>query len=100
MSEQLKAFQAAIEADAGLQKKEVKAASDAATEILEERDLARLSGGMVSEFQYPPDFGPVNKVYTKKQIELIACAEANDAWFTPEHYGAYVTRNWAWIFDY
>jgi hypothetical protein len=43
MSEQLNAFQAAIEADAVLQKKKVKAASDAA-EISEE-DLARLSGG-------------------------------------------------------
>jgi hypothetical protein len=45
MSEQLKAFQATIEADSGLQEK-VKAASDAAAEISEE-DLARLSGGPV-----------------------------------------------------
>ena len=50
MSEQLKAFQAAVEADSGLQEK-VKAASDAAAEISEE-DLARLSGGplVVSDF--------------------------------------------------
>ena len=45
MSEQLKAFQAAVEADSGLQEK-VKAASDAAAEISEE-DLARLSGGPI-----------------------------------------------------
>jgi hypothetical protein len=45
MSEQLKAFQATIEADSGLQEK-VKAASDAAAEISEE-DLARLSGGPI-----------------------------------------------------
>jgi hypothetical protein len=43
MSEQLKAFQATVEADSGPQEK-VKAASDAAAEISEE-DLARLSGG-------------------------------------------------------
>lgn len=100
MSEPLKAFQVAIEADVGLQKKEVKAASDAAAEILEERDLARLSGGMVSESQYPPDFGPIYKhKYTSRQIMLIA-AEAENEIFTPAHYGSHVSGSWAWLYDY
>jgi|LakMenE18May11ns_1017448.scaffolds.fasta_scaffold9719687_2 hypothetical protein len=49
MSGQLKAFQAAVEADAGLQEK-VKAASDAATAGLEAKDLEAISGGYINGY--------------------------------------------------